>query len=96
MKNFDIDIDFENQVSENFDIDIERKFDIVPCLIVICMIFTGFLLQIAGIVCISKLSSTNRFEPLGLPDQNSRHKKGITPLLPPEQISNFQDALGGE
>ena len=33
LKNFDIDIDFENQVSENFDIDIERKFDIVPCLV---------------------------------------------------------------
>ena len=32
LKNFDIDIDFENQISENFDIDIERKFDIVPCL----------------------------------------------------------------
>ena len=34
MKNFDIDIDFENQISENIDIDIERKFDIVPCLMV--------------------------------------------------------------
>ena len=33
LKNFDIDIDFENQISENFDIDIERKFDIVPCLL---------------------------------------------------------------
>ena len=28
-----IDIDFENQISENIDIDIERKFDIVPCLV---------------------------------------------------------------
>ena len=36
MKNFDIDIDFENQISENFDIDIERKFDIVPCLLTTC------------------------------------------------------------
>ena len=35
MKNFDIDIDFENQISENIDIDIERKFDIVPCLLCI-------------------------------------------------------------
>ena len=33
LKNFDIDIDFENQISENIDIDIERKFDIVPCLL---------------------------------------------------------------
>ena len=33
LKNFDIDIDFENQISEIFDIDIERKFDIVPCLL---------------------------------------------------------------
>ena len=33
LKNFDIDIDFENQISENFDIDIEWKFDIVPCLV---------------------------------------------------------------
>ena len=31
-KNFDIDIDFENQIFENIDIDIEQKFDIVPCL----------------------------------------------------------------
>ena len=33
MKNFDIDIDFENQIFENIDIDIEQKFDIVPCLL---------------------------------------------------------------
>ena len=32
MKNFDIDIDFENKIPENIDIDIEQKFDIVPCL----------------------------------------------------------------
>ena len=31
MKNFDIDIDFENKIPEN--IDIEQKFDIVPCLL---------------------------------------------------------------
>ena len=41
LKNFDIDIDFENQILENIDIDIERKFDIVPCLIVVWLELEG-------------------------------------------------------
>ena len=32
QKHWNSPIDFENQISENIDIDIERKFDIVPCL----------------------------------------------------------------
>ena len=31
--NIDIDLDVENKILENIDIDIEPKFDIVPCLL---------------------------------------------------------------
>ena len=31
--NIDIDLDIENEILENIDIDIEPKFDIVPCLL---------------------------------------------------------------